>query len=573
MIQTGLFPLAGLLVGLSLYALYVWLLRLKVGSRWAQSFIALSAVLTTFASVVQPVREVWVIDAKDTAVVSQSLSADPVSSVSSAPVYASVPAPVAGTDNHTVPAPLPDYDGRQLVDNAPFGLWQMVQSDASSLFGGVYVTGLVSVWLFFVFQLLWLLVMRRRYPLSRADGYNLYFTDAQPPFSFGRSVFLPSRLDAAVRHYVLLHELAHVSHHHFLKLCVMQLLVAFNWYNPFLWLLFGEMRLQQELEVDGDVLRSGVDREAYQLSLLRVCTQEGKWILLRSGFGLKPLKQRIIFMNKHMDKRDMQCRQLAAAVCFVAVAVVVGCHSREVVRHSFVERHHPMRGCWTMDWISNTGSGEEVHPVAMHYGFYNDTTFLCFSYFRKRGINLRFSISGEGYTWHGDSLLDAQGNLTDYTLLDERTALSRWLKDSTQNAGVSGPDITEQWSRISPNEDIVTVFRAAVAAAPSAQRPLDGVWVQLTPASADHRQGYCLVNDTVFMQLDWHSSTVARGFRYAGSGVSGSLSSLAPFIRQPDADRLELLNGRGSVERVYVRTPMPQCLLRAFAPAAEADMK
>ena len=573
MIQTGLFPLTGLLVGLSLYALYVWLLRLKVGSRWAQSFIALSAVLTTFASVVQPVREVWVIDAKDTAVVSQSLSADPVSSVSSAPVYASVPAPVAGTDNHTVPAPLPDYDGRQLVDNAPFGLWQMVQSDASSLFGGVYVTGLVSVWLFFVFQLLWLLVMRRRYPLSRADGYNLYFTDAQPPFSFGRSVFLPSRLDAAVRHYVLLHELAHVSHHHFLKLCAMQLLVAFNWYNPFLWLLFGEMRLQQELEVDGDVLRSGVDREAYQLSLLRVCTQEGKWILLRSGFGLKPLKQRIIFMNKHMDKRDMQCRQLAAAVCFVAVAVVVGCHSREVVRHSFVERHHPMRGCWTMDWISNTGSGEEVHPVAMHYGFYNDTTFLCFSYFRKRGINLRFSISGEGYTWYGDSLLDAQGNLTDYTLLDERTALSRWLKDSTQNAGVSGPDITEQWSRISPNEDIVTVFRAAVAAAPSAQRPLDGVWVQLTPASADHRQGYCLVNDTVFMQLDWHSSTVARGFRYAGSGVSGSLSSLAPFIRQPDADRLELLNGRGSVERVYVRTPMPQCLLRAFAPAVEADMK
>ena len=41
MIQTGLFPLTGLLVGLSLYALYVWLLRLKVGSRWAQSFIAL----------------------------------------------------------------------------------------------------------------------------------------------------------------------------------------------------------------------------------------------------------------------------------------------------------------------------------------------------------------------------------------------------------------------------------------------------------------------------------------------------------------------------------------------------
>ena len=84
----------------------------------------------------------------------------------------------------------------------------------------------------------------------------------------------------------------------------------------------------------------------------------------------------------------------------------------------------------------------------------------------------------------------------------------------------------------------------------------------------NHTERYCLVNDTIFMQLRWNPTTVVRGFRYAGSGLCGSLSMLSPYLRQTDADHLELLDEKGGVQEAYHRTTMPPHLLRAFAPAA-----
>ena len=274
-------------------------------------------------------------------------------------------------------------------------------------------------------------------------------------------------------------------------------------------------------------------------------------------------------MNSNINKASARRRLvLATAATIVALSATLsaGCQTHEVKKSE--TRQHPMRGCWTMDWISNTGSGVEVHPVAMHYGFYNDSTFLCFSYWSRKGVNMRFAISGEGYSWRGDTLLDANDYPTDYTFTDGQTAVSRWMKDSTQMAGVSGPDITEQWHRIAPAADIVTVFRAAYEAKPEDSKPLSGVWLRETPASDGVRQAYCFVNDTIFMQLNWHPTTVARGFRYGGSGICGTLSQFNDFISQSDADHLVLSFNKDKPAETYRRIAMPPHLLRAFAPAA-----
>ena len=65
----------------------------------------------------------------------------------------------------------------------------------------------------------------------------------------------------------------------------MLLLVALNWFNPFVWMFFNEMKMQQELEVDMDVLAEGIDRRNYQMSLLQVCVQNSRWLMVQSAFG------------------------------------------------------------------------------------------------------------------------------------------------------------------------------------------------------------------------------------------------------------------------------------------------
>ena len=570
-LEFGFFPLMGLLVAAVLYGVERWVLRLKCTARGVQAFIMAAMMLTTVCSLVTVSRS------ETTPVVVDGLdrAASPLPSRGEA-----FPQP-AGEKLQTPPLTQPleergvaaladayEEQAMTAADDAPRVSLGVIFADASSFLGLIYIIGVVAVLLWMLAQLLYLHAYRRR---QTSVGEGIYLTDDAQPFSFGRSIFLPRRLPDDIERYVLLHERSHLSHRHFAKLCALQVLVALCWWNPFAWLFLGEMRLGQELQVDDDVLRSGEDREAYQLALLRVCvSQPGKWILMRSTFNLQPLKQRIIFMNTTMNLRHVRRREMAAALFFaliVAASVAIGCQSH--VNRLPADHHHPMRGCWTMDWIADTGSGMEVHPVSMHYGFYNDSTFLCFSYQRRQGVNMRFSISGEGYTWRGDTLVSADGRPTDYTFPDDHTVISRWYRDSTQNAGVPGPDITEQWSRIEPNADIVTVFRAVVEAAPRADRPMDGVWVRTkTVHDWDHTERYCLVNDTIFMQLRWHPTTVVRGFRYAGSGLCGSLGMLSPYLRQTDADHLELLDEKGGVQEAYHRTTMPPHLLRAFAPAA-----
>ena len=587
--ETGFFPLTSLLVGGALFGLYWWVLRLRVTSRWAQAFIAVAMLLMVVVQLAAPVREVET--------PSSGGAAAPISSggetYGGVFVSESEVAQAGDVELQTPPQTSP-LEGRGMSASDPSGergeadaervsLTQLFQ-DAMPLLGRLWLLGVALVLVYFACQLVWLFSLCRKYDGERMGDVNVYRTGKLSPFSFGHNIFLLSTMDADTCRYVLLHEHAHIRHRHFLKLCLLQLLVALCWYNPFVWLFFGEMRLQQEMEVDGDVLREGVDREDYQLSLLRVCVSHGKWILLRTAYGLKPLKQRIIFMNTEMNKRNMHRRQLVALAALslvLTLAMAVGCQTREKENTATDEvKHHPMRGCWTMDWISNTGSGVEVHPVAMHYGFYNDSTFLCFSYWSKKGMNMCFSISGEGYTWRGDTLVDAGGRPTDYTFPDERTAISRWMKDSTQMAGVSGPDITEQWSRIEPNEDIVAAFRAAYTAKPNAARPMDGTW--LKEDDEQKATTYVLVNDTVMMGINLYPSTVVDGFRYGGSGVSTTLRLLdngrlkmgkEPLeleVSYPDGDHMIMLSyqdGELKFEEHYRRTETPAYLQRAIAPA------
>lgn len=570
-IETGFFPFAAVLVGAALFAIYRWVLRMKSSSRWAQVFILIAMLLTLAATFVRPVKIVEVLaneQVRDGA--PNAMQAPHMPTV----VEAQTPPLAPPLEWRETAAHERTAETNEDTTGAHEPAFGALFADAWPLLGWFYLAGVAAVILWFFSQLIWLYSLRSKSGQRKVDGVEVYELNGQSPFSFGSNIFLPTNLDKDIVRYVLLHEQAHVRHRHFLKLCALQLLAALCWFNPFVWLLFGEMRLQQELEVDNDVLSSGIDREQYQLSLLRVCTQEGKWILTRQTYGLKPLKQRIIFMNKTMNKRSMRRHELlavASMVLVMTVAITTGCQTNEkkatAENQLTTERHHPMLGCWTMDWISNTGSGVEVHPMAMHYGFYNDSTFLCFSYWSKKGVNLAFSISGEGYTWQGDSLLDAAGNLTDYTLsADGKTAISRWLKDSTQMAGVSGPDITEQWSRIEPNKDLLTVFRAVTSAKANAERPIDGVW-----QNEDETDNYCLVNDSIFMVVSIHPTTVAAGFRYGGSGFSRSLNQDREGfeISQTDNDHLSIAWDDGHHQ--FTRIEMPPYLWRVFSPALSVD--
>ena len=176
--------------------------------------------------------------------------------------------------------------------SAPAFSWQTV---AAVLFGaGAVATGLHTLW---SLGCVARLVGRgRRERLT--DGVVLVRTSrAVSPFSWGRYIVLPERLEAADEASILLHERAHLRLGHTFDLLWMDAVCLLQWFNPAVWLLRRELREVHEYEADAAVLAAGADARAYQMLLIKEAAG-GRWYSVANSFNHSKIKKRITMMLK-----------------------------------------------------------------------------------------------------------------------------------------------------------------------------------------------------------------------------------------------------------------------------------
>jgi hypothetical protein len=117
------------------------------------------------------------------------------------------------------------------------------------------------------------------------------------PFSFGSTIYLnPDRHPGPELAAVLRHELVHVRQWHTVDVLLAQLALAAAWCNPAAWLLRRALLDNLEFLADRAVLETGLDRRAYQYSLLRL-SHTANGLSLVSHFTFPTLKNRVAMMN------------------------------------------------------------------------------------------------------------------------------------------------------------------------------------------------------------------------------------------------------------------------------------
>ncbi len=491
-----LHPLEGILLAGVMFALYYWVIRLRCRARMAQSFIfvtILAVTLCTFTTL------------------SVRVETDHSSYVNQVITQITPPQPSAmgaAIDNPMMQdvSPSPKFSQKDI----PF-------LQLRHLLIWFYIFGVVAVIIGFILQIIWYGRMRKKSTIKREDGgVEVFIAPCSTPFSFFNSVFLPSELDGDVRQFALIHEKCHIRHHHFFKLCMMLLLVALHWFNPFMWMFFSEMKMQQELEVDMDVLAEGIDRRNYQMSLLQVCVQNSRWMMVQSAFGSKSLKQRIIFMNKKI-KRISSYARLAACILGLVICLATAMAVRADI--SFTMTRHPLEGCWTMDFTRPANTNKELYPPFRQYAFYNHDTFFSPHFTNRDGMNFSFGFSGEEVVMRGDTLVNAHGEALIYRFVADNTFQCDWKKFSSDNSLAQGEIITDQWSRATPPAEIVRAFQLACNAGQHQQRPFDGAW-QLAPSDNEgNANSFLLANGDLMMLIDYVPDPDSTIYRYSGSGI------------------------------------------------------
>ena len=145
------------------------------------------------------------------------------------------------------------------------------------------------------------LIRQGRVVMRRDDFKIVVSKENIRPFSWMNYIVLPEGyVDISCTSAVIRHEFSHVSHHHSIELMAIDILSAFQWFNPAVWLLRHDLCCVQEFQADASVLESGVDRMEYQKTLLGIAIG-GLSIPLVNGLGESSLRSRIKMMNRKLS--------------------------------------------------------------------------------------------------------------------------------------------------------------------------------------------------------------------------------------------------------------------------------
>lgn len=192
---------------------------------------------------------------------------------------------------------------------------------AGNSFGSLFWTALTftfyaGVLFMAVRLLLQFLSLRRIHKSSRPSIFNdikvRILEEKVSPFSFWQTIYVnPDLHKAEDLNNILRHERVHVKEWHTLDIILSEICLVIYWFNPGVWLMKNAVRENIEFITDAKILDKGIDKKAYQYSLLKVGTLEPSLSLV-NNFNLSDLRKRINMMNRERSKSLMLSSYLFA---------------------------------------------------------------------------------------------------------------------------------------------------------------------------------------------------------------------------------------------------------------------
>lgn len=158
--------------------------------------------------------------------------------------------------------------------------------------------------------------------LSRANSFelehNVFYTDANEPYSFFNRIFLPK---GGVDPLILEHEKAHVAQYHWIDLLLLEIVGVLLWFNPIMIFYRRSLKIQHEYAADDYALRKATSTETYLDCIVRHL-YANSFPGPVSNFYSKHIKQRIFMMTKQKTSFSFAAVYIliAPVLCLLLIA-------------------------------------------------------------------------------------------------------------------------------------------------------------------------------------------------------------------------------------------------------------
>lgn len=198
----------------------------------------------------------------------------------------------------------------------------------------MFYVGVVVMALRLIVQFVSLYKMHKKSsPGSVADFEVRILDEPVGPFSFWQTVYInPTLHKEKELKTILTHEKIHVKQWHSLDIILAELSVVFYWFNPGVWLMKRAVKENLEYITDERILKQGIDRKAYQYSLLDVGNLMPA-VEIVNNFNLSDLKKRIKMMNVKRSSKFTLSRYLLVLPVLLVSTLAFTVSKKDIKKH------------------------------------------------------------------------------------------------------------------------------------------------------------------------------------------------------------------------------------------------
>ncbi|MNJ93077.1 Regulatory protein BlaR1 [compost metagenome] len=174
------------------------------------------------------------------------------------------------------------------------------------------------------------MIHRKSNPDTVANYKVRTLNESVSPFSFWQTIYVNPSLHSEKELYTILaHETVHVKQWHSVDIILAELSVVFYWFNPGVWMMKKAVKENLEFITDQKILKKGMDKKAYQYSLLGV-GQLKTSVAIVNNFNLSDLKKRIQMMNVKRSSRLTLSRYALALPVLLLTTLAFTVSKKEV---------------------------------------------------------------------------------------------------------------------------------------------------------------------------------------------------------------------------------------------------
>ena len=183
----------------------------------------------------------------------------------------------------------------------------------------IYIIGVVFFLMKFVYNIFKIYKIKAGKKIETIDNVNFIYTnESHIPFSFLKNIYIPKD---NIDEMIIKHEMSHVKNHHSVDVILMEIMIAFQWFNPFIRMIKNELKSNHEFIADSEAIKNEDEKSNYMMLLLQQCTAYD-FSTIANNFSFLLTKKRISMITKNQKVKGSVIKVLLTLPVFALLILL-----------------------------------------------------------------------------------------------------------------------------------------------------------------------------------------------------------------------------------------------------------